>query len=50
MMPDLGDYAAAVLSSYAVTIALLAGFVWFSFWQARRARARLDRIEGRKDG
>ena len=49
-MPDLGPYATAVISSYAVTIGLLALLVWWSFRQAARARARLEQIEGRKDG
>ena len=49
-MPDLGAYATEVLSAYAVTLALLGGLVGVSVWQARRARARLGEVEGRKPG
>lgn len=51
MMPDLGKYAGAVLSSYAVSLILIIALVAFSIWRARRVRAELDRIEERlKDG
>lgn len=44
-MPDLGDFAAAVLSSYGVTIVLLAALIALSARSARQARARLNRAE-----
>lgn len=47
-MPDLGPYAAEVLSAYAVTGVLLGGIVALSLWQARRARARLAELERRR--
>lgn len=45
-MPDLGKYAEAVLSAYAVSLVLLAGIVMLSLWAGRRARAALREIEG----
>lgn len=50
MMPDLGDYAVAVLSAYAVSIALLLGIVLLSWAQSRSVRRQLEEIEGREDG
>jgi len=47
MMPDLGKYAGAVLSSYAVSLLLIVALVALSIWRARRVRADLDRIEER---
>ncbi len=47
MMPDLGKYAGAVLSSYAVSLVLIVALVALSIWRARRVRADLDRIEER---
>ena len=49
-MPDLGDYAGAVLSAYGVSLALLAGIVALSFAQARRMRRRLEDVERDRDG
>ena len=48
MMPDLGKYAAAVLSSYAVTLVLLAAIVGLSLWQARRMKRALAEVEARQ--
>lgn len=45
-MPDLGQYAWVVLSSWAVGLVLIAGLVWQSVARARRVKAELDRIEG----
>jgi heme exporter protein D len=45
MMPDLGKYAEAVLSSYAVSIALIAALVALSVWRGRRVKAQLDAVE-----
>ncbi|WP_299352880.1 heme exporter protein CcmD [uncultured Shimia sp.] len=50
MMPDLGKYADAVLSSYAVSILLLIVLVAVSIRAARKARAELEQIEGRRNG
>lgn len=47
MMPDLGKYADAVLSSYAVSIVLLVALVAFSVIRARKVRAQLDDVEQR---
>jgi heme exporter protein D len=47
-MPDLGTYAVPVLSSYAVSLALLAAVVLASVWKARRVRARLEQVENRR--
>ncbi len=45
MMPDLGAYAGAVLSAYAVSGLLLAGLVVLSLRRARKAREALERME-----
>ena len=47
-MPDLGAYAAEVLSAYAVSGVLLAAVVGISVLQARRAKARLEDVERRR--
>ena len=47
MMPDLGKYADAVLSSYAVSIALIVALVAVSVLRARKVRAQLDDVEQR---
>lgn len=49
-MPDLGKYAAEVLSAYAVSLALLAAIVLLSLWRARRVREELRQLEARRDG
>ena len=46
-MPDLGKYAFEVLSSYGVTLALLATIVLVSVRRARKVRAALDEVEKR---
>ncbi|MBO6898873.1 heme exporter protein CcmD [Shimia sp.] len=48
MMPDLGKYADTVLSSYAVSLLLIVGLIWWSLRAARKARAELDDVEGRR--
>ncbi|SMX50876.1 heme exporter protein CcmD [Maliponia aquimaris] len=48
MMPELGKYAGAVLSSYAVSLVLIVALVAVSVWRARRVRAELKRIEERQ--
>ena len=47
MMPDLGKYADAVLSSYAVSILLIVVLVAVSVMCARKVRAELDEVEKR---
>lgn len=49
MMPELGKYAGAVLSSYAVSLVLLAVLVLLSLMRARKVKAELDRIENRSN-
>ena len=44
-MPELGKYAGAVLSSYALSIALIVALVALSVWRGRRVKAQLDAIE-----
>ncbi|WP_412554551.1 heme exporter protein CcmD [Shimia sp. MIT1388] len=48
MMPDLGKYADTVLSSYAVSLLLIVGLIWWSLRAARKARAELEDVEGRR--
>ncbi len=52
MMPELGKYAEAVLSSYGVSIALLVVLVWASLRRARRVKKQLEDIESKakRDG
>ena len=47
MMPDLGKYADAVLSAYAVSIVLLVAIVGFSLWRGKRVRAAMRDVESR---
>lgn len=49
MIPDLGKYAATVLSAYGASIALLLLLVWMSLRASRKARKDLEKVE-RKDG
>lgn len=46
-MPDLGDFAFAVLASYAVALGLLAGLIGLTLWQSARARRALAAAEAR---
>lgn len=50
MILELGKYAVPVLSAYGVSIALLVVLVAISARRAARVRARLSRVEDRKDG
>lgn len=52
MMPDLGKYAASVLSAYGVSLLLLAGIVLLTLRRGRAARKSLEDIEStrRRDG
>jgi len=45
-MPELGQYAGAVLSAYGVTFALLAGLILRTLRRNATARDRLAQIEG----
>lgn len=47
-MVDLGKYAGAVLSSWAVTLALVALLIVVTWVQARRARRALEQAEARR--
>jgi heme exporter protein D len=44
-MPDLGKYADAVLSAYAVSLLLMAGIVLVSLWRARAVKRELETAE-----
>ncbi|MXU65550.1 heme exporter protein CcmD [Rhodobacteraceae bacterium KN286] len=44
-MPELGKYAATVLSAYGVTLALVLGLVAASIIRARAAQRALDKLE-----
>lgn len=46
-MPDLGKYAAEVLSAYGVSILLIAALVGWSFLRAARVRRALEEAEAR---
>ena len=48
MMPDLGKYAEAVLSSYAVSLVLLALLVAVTLHRGRKARRALEEVERRQ--
>ncbi|TCP61890.1 heme exporter protein D [Rhodovulum bhavnagarense] len=47
MIPELGKYAGAVLSSYGLSLALMAGLVILSLWRGARVRRQLAEIEAR---
>ncbi|MBN2905914.1 MAG: heme exporter protein CcmD [Rhodobacteraceae bacterium] len=48
MMPELGKYAGAVLSSYGVSLALMAALVLLSMARGARVRRQLDEAEARR--
>ena len=50
MMPDLGAYAAEVLSAYAVSLMLLGAITWASVARWRRVRRQLEAVERRGEG
>jgi heme exporter protein D len=50
MMPELGKYAVAVLSSYGLSLALLGVLAALSVARARRVRAQLNALEQRVRG
>ncbi|WP_084732703.1 heme exporter protein CcmD [Roseovarius marisflavi] len=47
MMPDLGKYAEAVLSSYAISIAIIIGLIVVSVMRANRVNKQLQEIENK---
>lgn len=47
-MPDLGKYAAEVLSAYALTLVLIGGLVLVTWLRARRVRRALEQAEARR--
>lgn len=49
MMPDLGKYAAAVLTAYGASIVLIAGLVALSLWRGSRVRRVLRGLEERQE-
>ncbi len=52
MLPELGKYAAEVISAYGVSIAMLLALVVLTLRRGRRARAtlRLAEQEAKRDG
>ncbi|WP_103333355.1 heme exporter protein CcmD [Pseudotabrizicola formosa] len=48
MIPDLGRYAVAVLSSYGATLALVAAVIALTLWQGRRVKRQLAEVEARQ--
>ncbi|MCU0817441.1 MAG: heme exporter protein CcmD [Cypionkella sp.] len=48
MMPDLGKYAFAVLSSYAASIVLLVAVIVLTLWQGKRVKRQLAEAEARQ--
>ncbi|MFG6506212.1 MULTISPECIES: heme exporter protein CcmD [Sulfitobacter] len=44
-MPELGKYAAEVLSAYAVSLLLLAALIGLTLWRGRAARRALEETE-----
>jgi heme exporter protein D len=48
MIPDLGKYAFAVLSSYAASVLLLVAVVLLTIWQGRRVKRHLAEAEARQ--
>ena len=47
-MPDLGPYAASVLSAYAVSFVLIGGLVLRVLSRSARARTALEKVEKRR--
>lgn len=50
MTPELGRFAAEVLSAYAVSLVLLVGLVWISWRRAVKVSAALSQVEARVKG
>ena len=47
-MIDLGEYAAPILQSYVISIALILGIIALSIWQQRRVRAEIAKLDSKK--
>jgi heme exporter protein D len=47
MIPDLGKYAFAVLSCYAVALGLIAALIMISLWRSRMVKRQLAEAEAR---
>ncbi|MDQ2095282.1 heme exporter protein CcmD [Rhodalgimonas zhirmunskyi] len=47
-MPELGKYAEAVLSSYAISLGLIAVLIVASIIRSRRVKAQLEEVETRR--
>ena len=50
MMPELGKYAAAVLSAYGVSLGILALLIFGILRRNTRALAELEAVESQRDG
>lgn len=50
MIPDLGKYAAEVLSAYGVSLLLLLGITGLSWRRFRRVRAEMEQAQRGRDG
>ncbi|PZX57325.1 heme exporter protein CcmD [Cereibacter changlensis] len=48
MMPDLGKYAAAVLTAYGASIGLILALVGLSLWRGKRVQRVLRDLEERQ--
>ncbi|MDU8926414.1 heme exporter protein CcmD [Alisedimentitalea sp. MJ-SS2] len=48
MMPDLGKYAEAVLTSYAVSLGLIAVLIFASVMRSLKVKAELEDVETRR--
>ena len=49
-MPDLGNYAFNVLSSYGATTLVIVVIIIFSYIKYKRAKKSLEKIEANIDG
>lgn len=49
MIPDLGNYAGAVLWSYVAAITLIVALVGLSIWQGARVKRALREVEARQE-
>lgn len=48
MMPDLGKYAASVLSAYGASIFILVVLIWASLARAARVKKNLEDFEAKR--
>lgn len=47
MLPELGKYAAAVLWSYAASIAMIGALIGWSLWRGAQIKRALAEVEAR---